>query len=199
MQVIETILHFWFGTLTSDQQRPQERSEIWFKKSDATDQAIKAQFESELRQATQGPTAHWEATPRGTLALVILLDQFSRNMYRDDSRSFAQDPQALTLALKGIAAGFDAKLRPVERIFLYMPLMHSEQLAHQKHCIRLFEKLSAEAPQEIQPMAKSSLDFAHRHCEIIEKFGRFPHRNDVLGRESTEEEKIFLQQPGSRF
>lgn len=199
MQIIENILHFWFGTLTSDEQMPQEKSATWFKKSEATDQTIKAQFESELLQATQSDTAHWESTPRGTLALIILLDQFSRNIYRDDPRSFAQDSQALALALKAIEAGMDEELRPVERVFLYMPLMHSEELAHQKQCIRLFEKLSQKAPKTMQKQAEGSLDFAHRHCEIIEKFGRFPHRNEVLGRVSTEEELAFLQQPGSRF
>lgn len=199
MQIIEDILYFWFGNLTSDDQMPQEKSEMWFKKSAETDQTIKDRFQAELIEATQGETESWQSTPRGTLALIILLDQFSRNIYRETPKSFAQDPQALALALKGIEKGIDAALRPVERIFLFMPLMHSEQLAHQEQCIQLFEKLEAEVPQAIKEMAKASLDFAHRHKEIIEKFGRFPHRNDILGRTSTEAEKAFLLQPGSRF
>ncbi|MBF0277857.1 MAG: DUF924 domain-containing protein [SAR324 cluster bacterium] len=198
MQKIESILNFWFGDLQADNQIPHEKREIWFKKSEETDQTIREQFETDLLKAIEG-TEDWEKTPRGILALIILFDQFSRNMFRNTAKAFAQDPLSLRLCLDGVSAKIDEQLRPVERIFFYMPLMHSEVLENQKRCIQCFEKLLESTAPETREMIKGSLDFAHRHCEIIEKFGRFPHRNEILGRPSSREEEEFLKQPGSSF
>ncbi len=198
MEMVGKILNFWFGDLQADNQMPKEQYKTWFKKSAETDQAIRDQFEAELLKAIAS-TEHWEKTPRGFLALIILFDQFSRNLFRNSPQSFAQDPQALALSLEALDAKIDDSLRPIERIFVYMPLMHSEILAHQKRGIECFERLVENAPPEIKEMAQASLDSAHQHCEIIEKFRRFPHRNQVLGRPSTPEEEEFLKQPGSSF
>lgn len=198
MTIVDAILQFWFGTLENDHQLPEEKSQIWFKKSDPTDQLIRDQFEAELLQAIKS-TENWENTPRGTLALIILFDQFSRNLYRDSAKAFAQDPQAIALSLQGLEAEMDQALRPIERLFFYMPLMHSEMLENQKKCLRCFENLLENSPPELKEWVTRSLQSAHQHCEIIERFGRFPHRNQALGRVSTPEEEQFLEQPGSRF
>jgi len=199
MTIIEEILEFWFGKLESDNYFPKEKSVIWFRKSEETDQLIRDRFEKTLLEVKQGATQDWDATPRGTLALIILLDQFSRNMYRDSPKAFERDPIALELSLKGMRQEQEQPLRPLERIFFYMPLMHSEKLEDQKQCIACFEKLLEICPSELRKMVENNLDYAHKHCVIIERFGRFPHRNEVLGRTSTPEETEFLKQPGSRF
>ncbi len=198
MQLVEDILHFWFGDLQTDDQISEAKHRIWFNKNDEIDQAC-SRFEAELLKVAQGDTETWKTSPRGILALIILLDQFSRNIYRNSPKAFAQDPQALALSLKAVETGVDAALRPIERIFLYMPQMHSEKLAHQKQSIRLFENLLETAPLNLKEIMKASLDAAHRHCEIIERFDRFPHRNEILARPNTPEEEAFLTQPGYRF
>ena len=129
------------------------------------------------------------ASPEGQLAEILVLDQFSRNMFRDDSRAFAQDVLALVLAQEAVRSGADQSLSPTERAFLYMPYMHSESAAIHVEAVRLFD----------QPGLKGNLEFEHRHKAIIDRFGRYPHRNAVLGRDSTAEEREFLKQPGSGF
>jgi uncharacterized protein (DUF924 family) len=141
----------------------------------------------------------WLGTTRGRLALVIVLDQFSRNMFRGNQSGFAGDERALAAALEGLALGADKSLALDERIFLYMPLMHSEQLAHQQRSLELFTGLLEGQPEALRGYLSSSVDYARRHLEIVERFGRFPHRNAVLGRASTPEELEFLKQPGSSF
>jgi len=192
----DEVLDLWFGPPGSP---PLAASSKWWAKDPAFDQEIKERFESTHALAAAGKLDAWKATPRGRLALVILLDQFSRNMYRGDPRSFAQDARARDLALEALDSGEDRKLPPLERGFMYMPLMHAEDSDLQRKCIAAFAILADKAPPDLTKYVANNLDFAKRHAEIIERFGRFPHRNDLLGRESTPEEIAFLKQPGSSF
>jgi uncharacterized protein (DUF924 family) len=174
------VLAFWFGQLTPEQR---------FKRDEALDAWIRERFgELHARLAAHVPD-DWLDNPGDLLAAVIVLDQFSRNLYRDDPHAFASDAMALNLAQLALRRGYDELLSPDELKFLYMPFMHSEDPDHQDRCVELMEEIGdAEAA-----------DFARRHKAIIDRFGRFPHRNDVLGRECTPEELEFLKQPGSRF
>jgi len=175
-----TVLDFWFNQLTPAQ---------WFKKDTELDRQITERFSGLLMQASQCELFLWRGEPKGRLAEIIVLDQFSRNIFRDDARAFAQDPMALALAQEAVAQGLDKELSVTERPFLYMPYMHSESLAVHQEAVRLFKQEGLE----------HNYDFELKHLEIIKQFGRYPHRNCILGRESTEEEKAFLQLPGSSF
>ncbi len=160
--------------------------EKWFAKSRAFDQAIALRFEPAHLAAARGEKDNWIATAEGALALLILLDQFPRNLFRDSAHAFATDGKALTVAKHAIGEGFDAEVEADLRPFVYMPLMHSEVLADQDACVVLFEALGA----------KTNLDFARTHRDIIARFGRFPHRNAVMGRLTTPEEQTFLDEGG---
>jgi uncharacterized protein (DUF924 family) len=142
---------------------------------------------------------HWASNARDRLALILLTDQFPRTIYRGLAKAFAFDSQALALSRDGIDAGFDLSLRPLERVFFYMPLEHSESLADQDRSFSLFRQLVEQVGPDHKPTFQEYLDFAVRHRDIINRFGRFPHRNEVLARTSTAEELMFLQQPGASF
>jgi len=176
----EEILTFWFEEI-----EPAK----WWVKDDAFDQSIRARFAEVHARATRCELFAWRTQPRGRLAEVIVLDQFSRNMYRGSPAAFASDPLALALAQEAIAAGAEDALDPVERSFLYLPFMHSESPAIHAIALELYRKNGIQ----------SNLDFEIRHKNIIERFGRYPHRNAILGRASTAEEIEFLKQPGSGF
>jgi len=195
------ILDFWFGDLKDGEVPPQEMSRMWWAKNRDIDEYIRKIFENDLLSAVKGELGDWESTPHGTLALIILLDQFSRNMYRDTPRAFSQDTQALSTAEEGIEKGFDRGLHPVMRVFFYMPFMHSESIDMQERSMALFGALEKDftSPRELAEMLSDNMEYAERHRAIIERFGRFPHRNRILGRESTTEEIEFLKQPGSSF
>jgi uncharacterized protein (DUF924 family) len=192
------ILNFWFGDLKEGEVPPEELSRMWWSKDERTDEYIGANFGSDLKNAKEGRLREWGDSPRGALALIILLDRFSRNMYRDSPRAFSQDRQALELAVNGIERGFDKELRPVMRVFFYMPFMHSEDIGIQVRSIALFKALERDftSPPELAEMLSSNRDYAERHYTIIERFGRYPHRNRTLGRESTPEELEILKLPG---
>ena len=186
-----SVLDFWFGTADSAERgRPRK---CWFTKDAAFDAQIRSRFLDLHDAACRGELAAWERGPLSALSLVIALDQFSRNLYRGAARAFAADARALSVSRSMIANGFDSLLRPVERWFVYLPFEHAEDLAAQRRSLALFAGLAEDAD------SASSIDYARRHFEIIGRFGRFPHRNDVLGRESTAEEVEFLRQPGSSF
>jgi len=196
---IDETLAFWFGPLSADGLAENGRFELWFNKDDEVDAEIRRRFGSQLASAMAGELNHWRETPDGLLALVITLDQFSRNLFRNTPRAFAGDPLALTLALEAIGRGQDRSLPTVQRAFLYMPLEHSEELSVQDQCISCFESLVMDATPAARPLAKTFLGFAHKHRDVILRFNRYPHRNGVLGRQSTPEELEFLSQPGSSF
>ncbi|HSH57501.1 MAG TPA: DUF924 family protein [Halomonas sp.] len=174
------VLTFWFDGLEPAQ---------WFRKDPQLDAEIARRFGACLAVACRGELWRWRETPAGRLAEIIVLDQFSRNIHRDTPAAFAADPMALVLAQEAVARGDDAGLSPTRRAFLYMPFMHSESAVIHEQALRLFA----------QPGLEKSLHFERRHREIILRFGRYPHRNAILGRDSTPEEREFLTQPGSSF
>lgn len=180
MHMIDQVYSFWFEE-TSEKQ--------WFEKDPEFDGQIRARFGSLVEAASRGELEDWLETPRGSLAYILLLDQFTRNINRGSEKAFAADAKARAAAQNALAKGFDQNLPGREKPFLYLPLEHSENLADQDRSVSLFEALGND----------QLTDYALRHREIIARFGRFPHRNDALGRESTEAEQEFLKQPGSSF
>ena len=166
----------------------------WFRKDEAFDAHIRARFGALIDAAIEGGLRAWEATPHGALARLIVLDQLTRNVYRGTPRAFAGDAQALALAVALTQAGQDRLLPPMLRAFAYLPFEHAEDLAMQARAVELFQLLS-----QAQPGFDGMLDYAQRHQEVIARYGRFPHRNAILGRPSTPEEVEFLRQPGSSF
>ncbi|MEM6838185.1 MAG: DUF924 family protein [Cyanobacteria bacterium P01_C01_bin.120] len=194
LAIAKDILIFWFGNPDIPGSEYGQQRQVWFRKNCEFDQQIRDRFLPIYEQAREGHYDSWIAAPHTALALIIVLDQFSRNMFRGTGRCFEADAQALKTAGAAIARHHDRQLIPVERIFLYLPFEHSEDLAHQNRSVALFETLIASAPE-----LQSTLDYAYRHRDVIARFGRFPHRNSSLGRSSTPEELDFLRQPGSRF
>lgn len=193
------ILEFWFGP---DADQPLERAEKWFQPDDEFDREIRERFEDDVERAAAGEYDSWRQTPRGSLAYIILLDQFTRNIYRDSPKAFAHDSRTVEATLEGIERDFDEELEPVERAFFYMPLMHSEDPEVQETSLEMFDRLRKSAPEEdqrVKSTVQSNYDFAVKHAEIIDRFGRYPHRNEVLGRESTDEERAFLEERGRGF
>lgn len=176
----QVVLDFWFSEIQPAQ---------WWKKDPEFDHQIRQRFGPWLDAARLGDLEHWRANALGALALVIVLDQFSRNIYRESARAFAADAQALAIAMAVVDAGWDQQLTSQQKHFLYMPFMHSESLPVHERALLLFGALEGDDPA----------GFERRHWDIIRRFGRYPHRNAVLRRESTAEELVFLQQPGSRF
>ncbi len=195
----DSILDFWFGAETGDSETAQARKKLWWSKDEAVDAEIRRRYAALVDAAAAGQHDAWLDHARGRLALILLFDQFPRNMYRDTPRAFAFDPQASRLALDGIAAGADRSLRAIERVFFYLPLEHSESAELQARCVALFTALAAGVPESDRKTFSGYVDYAVRHRDVIHRFGRFPHRNRILGRASTPEEIEFLQQPGSSF
>ena len=200
METSNIIREYWFGTALEDAAvTARERARLWWSKSRELDNETRRRFESCVIKAGSGELEHWASNPQDRLALILLTDQFPRSIYRDSARAFAFDTKALSLARDGVGASFDVSLRPLERVFFYLPLEHSESLADQQRSVSLFQKLADEVSQDHKPTFTEYLDFAVRHRDIISRFGRFPHRNEALGRISTPEELSFLRQPGSGF
>jgi uncharacterized protein (DUF924 family) len=194
---IETICRFWFGDTTDDTARQQTK--LWWGKNPAIDTEIKQRFETFTLAAERGELEHWAATAKGLLALILLTDQFPRNMYRATPRSFAFDAQARGYSRLGLQNGFAAQMRPIEQVFLHLPLVHSEVLADQQQAAAFCRALVDQAPVAQKASLEGTLDSTIRHHDIIARFGRFPHRNRILQRQSTAEELAFLQQPGASF
>ncbi len=200
MAVLADVFTYWFGSAENDLQVIKSHSKLWFGKDRRVDREIKHKFAVLVEQAGKEKiAASGLRVPLANLAQIILLDQFTRNIYRDMPQAFACDSVALGLALAGLDSGEDQFLRPVERVFYYLPLEHSEELQHQNRSVELFRNLHAAVPDDWQAAFAGFLDYAIRHQVIIERFGRFPHRNTILGRESTAEEREFLLQPNSSF
>lgn len=199
MSRVETILTFWFGSADLHYVPAPDRKELWFGKADETDRIIRERFGPELERAAAGQLAPWEDGPASMLALVLVLDQFPRNMYRGTPGMFAYDALALAACQKALARGDERHLGFAQRTFLYLPLMHSEDLSIQDQSIRCYESLVAAAPPALVEAARGALHFAQLHRDIIVCFGRYPHRNAFLGRETTPEEATFLTQPNSSF
>ena len=204
MADIDSIHSYWFRGLNDLDiiSHSSPNVQWWFRKHEVIDREIRDMFAGDLLKARGGEYKSWEETPRGILALVILFDQFSRNMYRNTPQMFENDPLALRLTLRSISDKNDSRLQLIERLFLYMPLMHTEDLLIQELSLQCFENLVTEVQQKNARNTvyyEYSFGYAKRHYEIIKEFGRFPHRNSILQRASTLQEQKFLQQPGSSF
>jgi len=195
----EAVLTFWFGELDARGLAEPEIEKRWFQGGPDFDAAIRERFLGLHRQASEGAAAPWLDSVRGRLALVVVLDQFSRNMFRGSAGMFEHDVQALDVANQALERGDDQQASFCERGFLYMPFMHSEKLADQERCVALFEAFREQVDPPLRDRVASSLGFAERHRDIVRRFGRFPHRNSILERTSTESEIEFLRQPGSSF
>ena len=187
MNTAREVLQFWFG------DSPGERRKAWFVKDPEFDGEIRARFLVLYEAAARGELEGWKNAAESALALIVLTDQFPRNMFRSEARAFATDARALATARHITASGWDRSMRPVERMFVYLPYEHSEVLADQEISLQLFAPLGA------FDETKDTPDFARRHWEIVKRFGRYPHRNAALGRPGTPEEIEFLKQPGSGF
>jgi uncharacterized protein (DUF924 family) len=185
------IVDFWF----CEPEHPEygQFRWMWFTQDESFDEQMRGRFVEDYEQAAGGAYDEWRQMPYSGLALILLLDQFPRNLFRGTPKSFATAPKALAVAESLVERELDQVLIPVQRMFVYLPFEHSENLAHQERCVELFERLAAEPGMEIP------IDYARRHRDVIVRFGRFPHRNAILGRPSTPEEIAFLQQPGSSF
>jgi uncharacterized protein (DUF924 family) len=198
------ILEFWFGTGPWTAERLKERTAFWFGGDGAEAQArrdveIRTRLEPLLERAARGEFASWAASPKRRLALILLFDQVPRNAYRGTAAAFAFDPEALALASEGIQLAADAALDPIERIFFYLPLEHAESLEAQDAAVGAFERLVREAPPDLRDFCAYTANYATKHRDLIVKFGRFPHRNPVLGRQSTAEEKMWLAEHPNYF
>lgn len=195
----EAVLDFWFGAPGSATEITARQRPLWFAKSAANDQIVAARFAETLVAAGKGELDNWAASPRGWLALIVALDQFPHHVHRGHGQSFAYDARSLALALDMIERGEDARVTPIERVFVYLPLEHAESIEMQGRSVALYEKLANEAAAAERQLFGGFLDYARKHRDVVARFGRFPHRNELLGRPSTPEEIEFLKQPGSRF
>jgi len=196
---IEAVLEFWFGTCGADGAIDPSRRKMWFKDGKQYDDEIRSRFGQIHELACHGNLDDWAVTAPGRIALIVVLDQFSRHIHRGTPRAFAQDLAAQRLARDGIDKDIDLQLAPVQRAFFYLPFEHAEDLALQDRGVERHERLVAAVADPWRKDYESFLDFMRRHRAIIERFGRFPHRNAILGRRSTPEEIAFLEQPGSSF
>lgn len=197
-QAVAAILDFWFGDIGEGLDISRQQA-LWFGGGPEIDREIEQRFAPLVRRALIGDLEAWRHSARSCLALVLLLDQFTRNMYRARPEAFAGDHLARELVSDAVDKGFDKELGFIQRTFLFMPLMHSENLADQQRCVALFEALLQQVPESGKPVIENNLQFARQHLEIIEQFGRFPYRNDVLGRETTHREMVYLLNGGARF
>ncbi len=191
MSQAEKILDFWFDQ--PGQQSYGKPRQIWFAKKPEFDLEVRSRFLSDYEQAATGNLDEWKNSSLSCLALILLLDQFPRNMFRGTAQAFATDWQALSTAQYAVAQAYDRELLSVQRWFIYCPFEHSENLEHQNQAVALFGQLGDD------PDSADTINYAIRHREVILRFGRFPHRNEILGRASTPEEEEFLKQPGSSF
>ncbi|WP_158756104.1 DUF924 family protein [Dyella sp. S184] len=190
MSAAGDVLDFWFA---------EANAARWFVTDAAFDEEIREHFGHSVDAAADGRLDGWTETPSGWLALLILLDQFPRNLYRGDSRAWAQDVKAQRVVLSGISRGDDRRLPPLQRVFAYMPLEHAENMDLQQLAVERFGALCLEALQGQRERFEGFFEYARRHREVIARFGRFPHRNAALGRASTPEELLYLAQPGAGF
>jgi len=193
------LLNLWFGDEPDDAAVAEAKTELWWGHSAQTDELLQAMFGGAASSAAADVLDHWSGSPRGRLALILLLDQLPRAIHRATPSAFAQDAKARAIAEQGLESGADRLLRPIERLFFYLPFEHSEDLADQDRSVELYRELVTSVPTAHRETFGGFVDFAVRHRDVIRQFARFPHRNQILGRESTPEEKAFLEQPGSSF
>jgi uncharacterized protein (DUF924 family) len=206
VNLVEQIMDYWFAGMDKQGRVPAKQQACWWRKDPQQDAWLTSHFSQPLTEVAQEVVQEmaqeelvrkrhrqWVESPLGYLALVILTDQFSRQIYRGQAQAYAYDGLALDWALQAIEQGWDQQVLPIQRVFFYMPLEHTEDLRRQDQCVALFTKLADEVPEDQRQTFQGFTDFAIRHQQVIARFGRFPHRNQILGRISTAEERIFLQ------
>ena len=196
---VSEILDYWYGDFVNEGNAIEERFKFWFGKNVEADKDITDRFAADVDKLVASQYQHWLAYPQGRLAAIILIDQFCRQIYRDTAAAFQYDNLALDYCLDGIELGHDLALSRPHRYFYYLPLEHSENRDHQHQCVDAYQAMADEAPIQFRNVYVDAKGYAIKHLEIIERFGRFPHRNKILGRVSTAEELEFLKQPGSSF
>lgn len=195
----EAVHAYWFGSETDDRIVGELRAQLWWRKHAGVDGEIRLRFGGLVERARDGGLDGWAATPRGLLSLVLVTDQFPRHVHRDTRWAFASDATARRWCRYALERGLDAGYRPIERVFLYLPLEHSESPLDQQESVARFTALARSVEPRLRALFDGYLDFAIRHRDIVARFGRFPHRNAILGRESSAEERAFLTEPGSSF
>jgi uncharacterized protein (DUF924 family) len=198
-QVKGDLLDFWFGDNPDDVAVAEAKAELWWGHRQETDELLQLKFGAAASAAAADVLDHWTGSPRGRLALILLLDQLPRAIHRTTPAAFAQDAKARAVAERGLESGADRLLRPIERLFFYLPFEHSEDLADQNRSVELYRELVKSVPTAQRETFAGFVDYAVRHRDVIARFGRFPHRNLILGRDSTPEEQAFLERPGSSF
>lgn len=200
MQPWQPLLDWWFGAADATAAEvAASRSALWFGKQDSQDSQARERFGEQVEQGLAGQLSAWQADPVGWLANLLLLDQLPRMIFRDTPRAFAGDRLARPLVLHGLAQGWDQALPPIQRVFAYLVLEHAEDLLLQDQAVQRFQLLHAQAAEAERELFAGYLDYAERHQQVIARFGRFPHRNQILARTSSAEEMRFLLEPGSRF
>lgn len=195
----EGIIEFWLGDACASAEALKRRSRVWFSADPELDAEIRSRFGALLANEAAEVYDGWRSAPRSRLALIILFDQFPRNIHRGTADAYAYDDKALELCETGIDAGMDRSLEPLERMFFYMPLQHAEAPGPQQRSVAMFEALAESCPPDRRQFFELSLNFAREHRDLITRFGRFPHRNRVLGRESTAEEIAYIESGGKTF
>ena len=188
----EKVLSFWFEGLKDENSFSQDLLKKWFYSDPELNKFIETEFLQDLNSASAGKYDDWQKNPRSTLALIILLDQFSRNLYQDSNKAYANDSKCLEIALIGIEKKFDLAVWPVQRLFYYLPLEHSEDILMQNLCIQKFTELNQNLDQNLKEFGEAVLHYAKLHHQVIDQFGRYPHRNKILNRVSTKAEEEYL-------
>jgi len=189
---IEEILSFWFREQELSAPQIDRRMDIWFGEDPVFDHDIEKEFSDDVEKASEGKLDHWADDPHGRLALIILIDQFRRNLYRGSAKAFSHDKLALKLCVEGAMERKDKGLTPVQRVFFYMPLQHAESRKVQAKSVELYDRIAESVSPTLQETFLTVAQFAELHKDIVEQFGRFPHRNGLLGRENTAEEDEYL-------
>jgi len=197
--LLDEVLDFWFAGALESSAAAEARNALWFGNDEEFDRQIRARFGALPERAARGELDGWLKTPRGVLAMVIVLDQFPRNLHRGSAQAFAYDAAARAAATLLISRGLDETLHPIEAGFLYLPFEHSEDLLDSQRSLELYRGLEERVCEEERGLFEGMTDWARRHYDIIARFGRFPHRNEVLEREPTEEERRYLAEGGDRF
>ena len=195
----QAIVRFWFGDALASVEAATARAKVWFKADPAFDAELARRFGACPDQARSGAFDHWAREPESALARILVLDQFPRNIFRGTRAAFEYDAAAAAAATAAVDTGLDAQLHPLMTAFVYLPFEHAEDAALQARSVSAFQALEPRAPQGLEAMFAGFTDYAHRHRRIIERFGRFPHRNAILGRTSTAEEITYLEGGGDRF
>jgi uncharacterized protein (DUF924 family) len=196
---IETILSFWFKEQELSAPQIDRRMDIWFGEDPVFDREIEEEFAEDVARACEGKLDHWATEPHGRLALIILIDQFRRNIYRNSAEAFSKDRLALKLCVEGAVEKKDKSLTPIQRVFFYMPLQHAESAKVQAKALEVYNRLAESVSPTYQETFLTVAQFAELHKDIIDRFGRFPHRNRLLGRENTSEENEYLASDSPDF